>query len=130
MKSILWGIFEKSQILARDVFKTSPRRHGTDIFFQICSRCLEDVIQKTSFLRFFLDVLKASQKSHLIWDVSKRSLRCLPQWRSDWDLSETCHASWAVTFLQCIMVTSKIKHALFQDNIKINICIWIFITLD
>ena len=35
-----------------------------------------------------------SQTSNLFWDVSKRSLRCLCQWRSDWDLSKTSHAGW------------------------------------
>ena len=73
-----------------DGSKTSRKRR----FFEICSRRLKDVIQKTSFLRCFWDVLKTSQKRHLFWDVSKRSLRCLFQWRSDWDLSETSHAGW------------------------------------
>ena len=57
-------------------------------------RRLKDVSKKTSFLRCIWDVLKTSQKSHLFWDVSKRSLRCLSQWRSDWDLSETSHGGW------------------------------------
>ena len=35
-KTILWGIFEKSQIPARDVFEMSLRCHGKDIFFEIC----------------------------------------------------------------------------------------------
>ena len=43
-KSFLWGIFETSQILVRDVFETSQRRHKKDIFFEICSRRLKDVI--------------------------------------------------------------------------------------
>ena len=87
-------IFDKPKILPRDVFETSQRRHGKDIFFEICSRRLKDVTQKTSFLRCFWDVLKTSQKRHLFWDVSERSLRYLSQWRSDWDLSETSHAGW------------------------------------
>ena len=53
---------------------------------------VKDVTQKTSFLKCFWDVLKTSQKRHLFWDVSERSLRYLSQWRSDWDLSETSHA--------------------------------------
>ena len=68
MKSFLWGIFEKPEILARDVFKTPQRRNGKDIFFEICPmtsyrrhtkdiffvmylRRLKDVTKKTSFLR-------------------------------------------------------------------------------
>ena len=110
-KTILWAIFEKFQIPARDVFETSQRCHRKDIFFEICLRRLKDVIQKkvffdmflrrltdvtkkTSFWRCIWDVLKTSQKSHLFWDVSKRSLRCLSQWGSDWDLSETSHDGW------------------------------------
>ena len=90
----MWRIFEKPKILARDVFETSQRRHGKDIFFEICSRRLKDVTQKTSFLRCIWDVLKTSQKRHLFWDVSERCLRYLSQWRSDWDLSETTRAGW------------------------------------
>ena len=93
-KIILWSIFEKSQIPARNVFETSQRCHGKDIFSEIYLRRLKDVIQKTCFLGCIWDVLKTSQKSHLFWDVSERSLRCLSHWRSDWDLSETSHAGW------------------------------------
>ena len=60
-------------------------------------RRLKVVTKKTSFLRCIWGVLKTSQKSRLFWNVSERSLRCLSQWRSDWDLSETSHAGW-VTF--------------------------------
>ena len=59
--------------------------------------CFGDVLktsQKRHFLRCILGVLKTSEKCHLFWDVSKRSLRCLPQWRSDCNLSETPHAGW------------------------------------
>ena len=73
----VWCIFEKLKILARDDFETSQRRHGKDIFFDICSRRLKDVRQKTSFLRCFWNVLKTSQKSHLFWDVSKKPMRYL-----------------------------------------------------
>ena len=89
------GVFLKNQ-------KYSQRRHGKDIFFEIYSRRLKDVTQKTSFLRCFWDVLRASQKSHLFWDVSKGCLRCLSQWRSDWDLSETSHAGWE-SFLRYLL---------------------------
>ena len=95
-KSFLWHIFEKPKVLARNVFEMSQRRHRKDIFFEICSRCLEDVTQKTSFLRCFWDVLKTLQKRHLFWDVSEWSLKYLSQWRSDWDLSETSHAGCVV----------------------------------
>ena len=95
-QTILWGIFEKSQIPARDVFEMSQRCHGKDIFSEIC---FWDFVQKTSFLRCIWDVLKTSQESRLFWDVSERSLRCLSQWRSDWDLSETSHTRWVLTIL-------------------------------
>ena len=115
-KTILRGyIFEKFQIPAWDVFETSQRCHRKDIFFEICLRRLKDVIEKTSFLRWLLrrlidvtkktsflryiwDVLKTSQKSRLLWDVSEWSLRCLSQWRSDWDLSETSRAGWVKNY--------------------------------
>ena len=75
MKLYLWGVFEKSLILARDVFEMSLRCHGIDILFEICSRHLflmflrrhKDVTKKTSFLRCLWDVLKTSQKSHPFW---------------------------------------------------------------
>ena len=37
-ETTFWGILEKLQILARDVFEASQRRNGKDIFFEICSR--------------------------------------------------------------------------------------------
>ena len=40
MKLFLWGIFEKSVILARDVFEMSVKCHGIDILFEISSRHL------------------------------------------------------------------------------------------
>ena len=95
-----WGIFEKSQIIVRYVLQMSQRRHEKNIFFEICSRSLKDVTQKKRYLFwdvfetfqrrhrkeiFFWDVF---QKSHLLWDVSKRSLRCLSQWRSLWDICQ------------------------------------------
>ena len=64
-ETIFVGFSEKSQILARDVFETSQRRHGKDIFFEIYSRRLRDVTEKVSFLRYTRDVLKTSQKRHL-----------------------------------------------------------------
>ena len=48
-----WGIFGKSQVLARDIFEMSQKRHGKNIFFEICFRRLKDVTQKTSLLRCF-----------------------------------------------------------------------------
>ena len=75
---------------ARDILKTSHKRH----LFKIFLRCLKDVTKNPSFLTGIWEVLKTLQKSHLFWDVSKRSLRCLSQWRSDWDLSKTSHAGW------------------------------------
>ena len=57
-------------------------------------RRLKDVTKNRSFLSCIWDVLKTSQKGHLFWDVSERSLSYLSQWRSDWDFSETSHAGW------------------------------------
>ena len=57
-----------------------------------------------------ITVLKTSQKSHLFLDVSKSSLRCLSQWWSDWDLSETSYTDW-VNFKYChnlIVITSGV----------------------
>ena len=54
-KIIMWGIFEKSQILTRDVFDICQRRHGKDIFFKICLRCLKDITFEM-FLRGLWDV--------------------------------------------------------------------------
>ena len=48
-KTILRGIFEKSQILVRHIFETSQRRNGIDIFFEVFLRRLKDVTKKTSF---------------------------------------------------------------------------------
>ena len=42
----------------------------------------------------YLRRLKDVTKSHLSWDVSKKSLRCLSQWSSDWNLSEKSYAEW------------------------------------
>ena len=53
-----------------------------------------EVTKKTSFLRCIWDVLKTSQKRRLFWDVSERSLRCLSQWRSVWDISKNSHVGW------------------------------------
>ena len=35
-KAIFGCIFETSEILVRDISETSKRRHGIDIFFEIC----------------------------------------------------------------------------------------------
>ena len=98
----LWYIFEKPKILGKYFFETSQRRHEKDIFFEICFRHLKDVTQKTSSLRCFWDVLNTSQKRHLFWDGSERSLRYLSHWRSDWDLSETSHAGWVVLVVELL----------------------------
>ena len=98
-------IFEWSQILSRYIFETGQRCHRINIFFEICLRRLKYVVEmylrrlrqvtkKTFFLRRIWDVLKTSQKRRFFWDVSERFLRCLSQWRSDWDISETSHAGW------------------------------------
>ena len=76
--------------------KTSQKRY----FFEMFLRCLKGATKKTSFLRCIWDTLKTSQKSYFSWDVSKRSLRCLSQWRFDWDLSETSHAGWVIPDLK------------------------------
>ena len=91
--------FWKTKNTCERCFETSQRRHGKDIFFEICSRRLKDVTQKTSFLRCFWDVLKTSQKRHLFWDVSERSLRSLSLSMEIWlkslrDIS--CRLGWLV----------------------------------
>ena len=79
-----------------DVSETSRKRH---LFWDMSElRRLNYVTQKTLFLRCIWDILKTSQKRHLFWDISERSLRYLSQWRSDWDVSETSHAGWGVSF--------------------------------
>ena len=95
---IIFVTYWKTKNTCERCIETSQRRHGKDIFFEIYSRRLKDVTQKTSFLRCFWDVLKTSQKRHLSWDVSEMSLRYLSQWRSDLDLSETSHAGWEGLF--------------------------------
>ena len=70
-KAIFGCIFEKSEILVRDISETSKRRHGIDIFFEICSKSLKDVTQTTSFLRCFWGVSEMS----LSIEVWLRSLR-------------------------------------------------------
>ena len=65
-----------------------------------CKRCFWDISgtsPKRHFLRGIWDVLKTSQKAHVFWNVSKRSLRCLFQWRSNWRAQS--HAGWDVLFL-------------------------------
>ena len=67
-----------------DVSEASRKRHTF-------LRCFWDVLkalQKDIFFEMYLRRFKDATKSHLIWDVCKGSLRCLCQWRSDWDLSD------------------------------------------
>ena len=74
----------------------SQRCHGKDILFKTCSRYFKDVIQKTSLLRCFWDFLKTPQKD-IFFEMFPR---CLSQWRSGWDLSETSHAGWVFFFFE------------------------------
>ena len=74
MKSFLWRIFEKPKILGRDVFETSLRGHGKDIFLEMCSRRLKDTTQKTSFLRYLKDVTKKTSFLRYFWEVCEISL--------------------------------------------------------
>ena len=60
MKSLLWGIFEKPQTLARGVFETSQKRHRKNIFFEILLRHLKDVIKNSSLLRHFQEASNMS----------------------------------------------------------------------
>ena len=89
-KRCFWDVSGKSRNrrLFWDMLETSSRHYTKHIFFEMFLRCffLKTWQRKRSFLRSIWDVLKTSQKSRLFWDVSKRSLRCLCQWRS--------HASW------------------------------------
>ena len=78
--------------------KTTYRRHTKGIFFEMFLGRLKDVTKKTSFLKCIWGVLKTSRICHIFWNISEKSLRCPSQWRSDWDLSETCHAGWDNVF--------------------------------
>ena len=79
---------------ARDVLKTSHKRHlFKDVFETSQGRHIKDI-----FTEKYLRLLKDVTKRHLLWDVSKTSLRCLSQWRSDWDLSETSITGWLYDF--------------------------------
>ena len=49
-----------------DICETSWRRQMKNIFFEIYLGRLKDVTKKTSFLRCIWDVLKTSQKRHLL----------------------------------------------------------------
>ena len=55
------------------IFETYQRRQRINIFFEICLRRLKDVTWKTSFLRCIWDVLEASQKRHLFWNIFETS---------------------------------------------------------
>ena len=50
------------------------RRHGKDIFFDIFSRRLKDVPQKTSFLRCFWDSWRRHKKN-IFWEIYLRRLQ-------------------------------------------------------
>ena len=52
--------FRKTKILARDVFETSQKYNGKNIFFEICPRHLKDATQKTPLLRCFGEVSEIS----------------------------------------------------------------------
>ena len=65
-----------------------------DVFLEMYSRHLIDVSKKTSFLISIWDVSKMCQERRLFVDVSDRSLKCLSQWRPDWNVSETSPAGW------------------------------------
>ena len=78
-----WDVSEMSRNrhLFWDMHQTSQRHLTKDIFFEMSLIGLKDVT-----------------KSHLFWDVSWKSLRCLSQWRSDWDLSKISRAAWVKYF--------------------------------
>ena len=87
----LRDVTEKTFFL--DMLETSKRRLIKDILL----RCFWEVLktsQSDIFLRCIWDVSKTLQKSHLFWDISKGSLRCLSQWRFDLNLSEKSDSGW------------------------------------
>ena len=61
------GIFEKSKILATDVFETSQGLHGIDILFEICSRRLKGTVMQIEkpLIDARLRVSKVSWKFHV-----------------------------------------------------------------
>ena len=65
-----WDVFLKHQKYFREMFL---RRHGEDIFFEICPRRLKGVTKKTSFLRCIWDVLKTSPL-RCFWEIPEISL--------------------------------------------------------
>ena len=110
-------------------FKNSPtsilsaRNHFCGIFLnsykyyqEIFLRCIRQVTEYTSFLRYVWNVLKTPQKRHFfemylrllkdvtkktsffrcIWDVLKTSQKRHFFLRSDWDISRTSHAGWVM----------------------------------
>ena len=71
----MWDNFEKPQILARDFFETSQRRHGKDIFLKIFSRGFEDVTRKISFFELFLRCFKDVTKKVTFFQMHLRRLK-------------------------------------------------------
>ena len=125
-------------MLSRYIFETYQRRHRINTLFEICFRSRKDVAWKTSFLKCIWDFLKTSQKRRLFWDVSKRSLRCLSQWRSDWDISKTSHEGWNVVAEVRQLVAHEQKYVHFYALLSRNhyqpllqsFCKWLyFLTL-
>ena len=94
---------------ARDVLKTPHKRLLFEDVFEMSQGCHIKDIFSEKYLRRLKDVTKR----YLLWDVSKMSLRCLSQWRFDWDLSETSLTSWvddfAVHFSIKIRIFAKVN---------------------
>ena len=108
----MWRIFGKPKILARDVFETSQRRHGKDIFFEICPRRLKDVTQKTSFS----DVFETSLL-RCFWEISEISLSMEIWLRS---LRETSHGSWEFNKIEN-RITFKIETWYYLELLTLEI---------
>ena len=121
---IFAGYFWKTLILARDIFEMSQRRHGKDNFFEIFSRRLKGVTQKTSSWNVFETSERRHKKAIFFWDVSKSSLICHSQWRSIWDLWETSYSGW-VNFKYChnlIVIASGVL--LFISFSFVQVMLW------
>ena len=98
-------LFEQllKDIFLDNEFVTSSRRHIKDIFYKMYLRHLQDITQKTSFLRCIWDVSKTSRKRRLSGDVLKTSYICLEKDIFP-DIHVRClkHVSRKTSFFRCL----------------------------
>ena len=102
-KTIFVGILEKPHILAWGIFETSRRRHGIDIFFDICWRRLKDVTQKISLLKCFWEVSEMFLSME-IWLRSLRDISCRLGWCVESSLLCCYLHSSYIQFFRCYVI--------------------------